>query len=193
MVEEKPLLEAIAAAQAKVRRSPDDAEVWGQLGHIYLSHGWEVPAIPCYRQASKLASDEFKWFYFLGRLTKQRQPEDAVKYLTRALTLNSASAPVHLYLASALRILGKFDEAKHHLQRAKHLQPNNPFSELWLGEIALAKRQLKLARTHFREGTPSESRAKRSACPHGTGRYCTRRYASGKTARPSRPESQSIQ
>ena len=162
LVKEKPLIEAIENAQKAVRKSPNAAEVWGQLGHIYLSHGWEVPAIPCYRQASKLAPDEFKWLYFLGRLTKQRQPEDAVKHLTRAVTLNSASAPAHLYLASALRILGKFDEAEQHLEHAKRLQPNNPFSELWLGEIALAKRQVKLARTHLEKAlrlNPGQSEA----------------------------------
>ncbi|RKU16712.1 hypothetical protein C6503_11645 [Candidatus Poribacteria bacterium] len=148
-VEEKILLEAIKTAQEAVRNSPDDAEVWGQLGHVYLSHGWEVPAIPCYRRASLLAPDEFGWLYFLGRLTKQRQPKEAVKHLTRALTLNSEYAPAHLYLASALRILGKLDAAEHHLQLAKDFQPENPFSELWLGEIALARRQVKLARTHL--------------------------------------------
>ncbi len=149
LVEEKPLLKAIENAQKAVRKSPNTADVWGQLGHVYLSHGWEIPAIPCYHQASLLAPDEFKWLYFLGRLTKQRQPEEAVKHLTRALTLDATSAPAHLYLASALRILGRFDEAQQHLERAKHLQPNNPFSELWLGEIALSKRQLKLARRHL--------------------------------------------
>ena len=162
LIEEKPLLKAIENAQKAVQKSPDTADVWGQLGHIYLSHGWEIPAIPCYRQASILAPDEFKWLYFLGRLTKQRQPEEAVKHLTRALTLDSASAPAHLYLAAALRILGRFDEARHHLERAKHLQPNNPFSELWLGEIALAQRQLKLARTHLEEAlrlNPEQSEA----------------------------------
>ena len=162
LVEEKPLIEAIETAQAKVRRSPDNADVWGQLGHVYLSHGWEVPAIPCYRQASLLAPDESKWFYFLGRLTKQRQPEEAVKHLTRALTLNPASAPAHLYLASALRILGKVDEARQHLERARQLQPDNPFSELWLGEIALAKQQIKLARTHLEKAlrlNPGQSEA----------------------------------
>ena len=162
LAEEKPLLKAIENAQKAVQKSPDTADVWGQLGHIYLSHGWEIPAIPCYRQASILAPDEFKWLYFLGRLTKQRQPEEAVKHLTRALTLDSTSAPAHLYLAAALRILGRFDEARHHLERAKHLQPNNPFSELWLGEIALAQRQLKLARTHLEEAlrlNPEQSEA----------------------------------
>ena len=149
LVEEKLLLEAIEEAQAAVRASPDDADVWGQLGHIYLSHGWEIPAIPCYRQANLLAPDEFRWLYFLGRLTKQRQPEEAVKHLTRALVLRPEYAPVHLYLASALRILGRLDEARQHLARAKHFQPDNPFSELWLGEIALAKQQMKLARTHL--------------------------------------------
>ena len=162
LVEEKPLLEAIENAQKAVRKSPNTADVWGQLGHIYLSHGWEVPAIPCYHQASKLAPDEFKWLYFLGRLTKQRQPEVAVKHLTRALTLDSTSAPAHLYLASALRILGRFDEAQQHLEQAKHLQPNNPFSELWLGEIALAKQELQLARTHLKKAiqlNPGQSEA----------------------------------
>ena len=162
LVEEKSLIEAIENAQKAVRKFPNTADVWGQLGHVYLSHGWEIPAIPCYRQASILAPDEFKWLYFLGRLTKQRQPEEAVKHLTRALTLDSTSAPAHLYLASALRILGRFDEAQQYLERAKHLQPNNPFSELWLGEIALAKRQLKLARTHLEEAlrlNPEQSEA----------------------------------
>ena len=161
-VEEKILLDAIRTAQAAVRNSPDDPEVWGQLGHVYLSHGWEIPAIPCYRRASELALDEFRWFYFLGRLTKERQPKAAVKSLTRALTLNAAYAPAHLYLASAFRILGKLDDAQHHIERAKDLQPSNPFSELWLGEIALARQQMKLARTHLEKAllmNPRQSEA----------------------------------
>ena len=149
LVEEKLLLQAIETAQDAVRSSPDAAGVWGQLGHVYLSHGWEVPAIACYRQANRLAPDEFRWLYFLGRLTKQHQPEEAVKHLTRALTLDSAYVPAHLYLASALRILGRLDEARQHLEHAKHLQPNNPFSDLWLGEIALLRQQVQLARTHL--------------------------------------------
>ena len=162
LVEEKLLLKAIEAAQEAVRNSPADADVWGHLGHVYLIHGWEAPAVPCYRQASLLAPDEFKWFYFLGRLMKERQPEEAVKSLTRALTLNTEYAPAHLYLAAALRILGRLDEARQHLEHAKRLQPNNPFSELWLGEIALARQQLKLARTHLESAlrlNPKQSEA----------------------------------
>ena len=149
LVEEKLLLEAIETAQTEVRNAPEDAEVWGQLGHVYLVHGWEAPAIPCYRRASLLAPDTFRWLYFLGRLTQQRQPKEAIKTLTRALTLNEGYAPAHLYLAAALRILGKLDEAQQHLAHAKRLQPDNPFSELWLGEIALTRQQLKRAKTHL--------------------------------------------
>ncbi|RKU33769.1 hypothetical protein C6499_00800 [Candidatus Poribacteria bacterium] len=162
LVEEKLLLEAIRTAQDAVRNSPDDAKAWGYLGHVYLSHGWEVPAIPCYSQASRLAPNEFKWLYFLGRLTKQRHPEAAVKHLTRALALDAAYAPAHLYLASALRILGKFDEAQQHLKHAKRLQPDNPFSELWFGEIALARQNVKLAQTHLEQAlrlNPGQSEA----------------------------------
>ena len=162
LVEEKRLLKAVETAQQAVRNSPDDAEVWGQLGHVYLSHRWEVPAIACYRRANTLAPDEFRWLYFLGRLTTRREPEAAVKHLNRALALNDTYAPVHLYLASALRILGKFDAARQHLESAKRLQPDNPFSELWLGEIAFARRQVKIARTHLENAlrlNPGQSEA----------------------------------
>ena len=162
LVEETLLLEAIETAKQAVQTSPTDADAWGHLGHVYVSHGWEIPAVPCYRQASRLAPHEFKWLYFLGRLTRHRQPEAAVKHLTRALALNAASAPAHLYLASALRILGRLPEAEQHLQRAKRLQPNNPFSELWLGEIALAKQEVTLARTHLENAlrlNPGQSEA----------------------------------
>ncbi len=162
LVEERRLLKAVGTAQKAVRNAPDDAEVWGQLGHVYLIHRWEVPAIACYRQANTIAPDEFRWLYFLGRLTTRREPEAAVKYLNRALALNDAYAPAHLYLASALRILGKLDDAQQHLKTAKELQPDNPFSELWLGEIAFAQRQVELARTHLENAlrlNPNQSEA----------------------------------
>ena len=149
LVEEELLLDAIKDAQESVRNSPEDAAVWGYLGHVYLSHGWELPAIPCYHQATVLAPDVFRWHYLLGRLNKQHHPETTIEHLTRALALDSKYVPAHLYLASALRILGRLDEAHHHLERAKQLQPDNPFSELWLGEIALSRQQIEKARTHL--------------------------------------------
>ena len=162
LVEEELLLDAIEDAQESVRNSPDDAGVWGYLGHVYLSHGWELPAIPCYRRATQLAPDVFRWHYLLGRLNKQHHPEAAVEHLTRALALDSKYVPAHLYLASALRILGRLDEAYHHLERAKQLQPTNPFSELWLGEIALSRQEIENARKHLERAlllNPAQSEA----------------------------------
>lgn len=162
LVEEKLLLDAIEAAQSAVRNVPKDAKVWGHLGDVYLSHGWEIPAIPCYRQASQLAPNEFRWHYLLGRLKKQHHPKESVEHLTRALALDPKYVPAHLYLASVLRILGRLDEARHHLERAKQLQPDNPFSELWLGEIALSRRQIEDARTHLERAlrlNPGQSEA----------------------------------
>ena len=149
LVEEQLLLDAIKDAQAAVRHSSKDANVWGYLGDVYLSHGWEIPAIPCYRKASQLAPDKFRWHYLLGRLNKQHHSEAAVQHLTRALALDPKYVPAHLYLASALRILGRLDEARHHLERARQLQPENPFSELWLGEIALSRQKIKDAQRHL--------------------------------------------
>ena len=149
LVSEKLLLEAIAMAQQAVRDAPDDADAWGKLGHVYLVHGWEETSVSCYRQASRLAPNGFRWHYFLGRVTVQREPQTAVHAFTRALALKAKDVPAHLYLASALRVLGRLEEAKHHLARANALQPHNPFSELWLGEIAFTRQQVALARTHL--------------------------------------------
>ena len=132
------------------------------MGDVYLSHGWEIPAIPCYQQASQLAQNELRWHYLLGRLNKQHAPQESVEHLTRALALDPKYVPAHLYLASALRILGRLDEACHHLKRAKQLQPDNPFSELWLGEIALSRQQIEDARTHLERAlrlNPGQSEA----------------------------------
>ncbi len=162
LVEEELLLDAIKDAQEAVRASPDNAAVWGYLGHVYLSHGWELPAIPCYRRSTELAPDVFRWHYLLGRLNKQHHPETAVEHLTRALALDSKYVPAHLYLASALRILGRLDTAHHHLERAKQLQPTNPFSELWLGEIALSRQEIDNARKHLERAlllNPGQSEA----------------------------------
>ena len=81
--------------------------------------------------------------------TNSMPQRKSVEHLARALALDPTYVPAHLYLASALRILGRLDEARHHLERAKQLQPDNPFSELWLGEIALSRQQIEDARTHL--------------------------------------------
>ena len=187
LVEEKLLLDAIKDAQEAVRNSPGDAKVWGYLGDVYLSHGWEIPAIPCYRKAGQLAPNEFRWHYLLGRLNKQHHSEAAVPHLTRALVLDPKYVPAHLYLASALRILGRLDEARHHLERAKKLQPDNPFSELWLGEIALSKQQIEIARTHLERALQlnpgqSEAHALMAQVAIASGNI-----GNGKTARSSGP------
>ena len=149
LVKDPHVLEVVESAQKAVRNTPNAAEAWGKLGHVYLIHGWNILTEPCYRRASALAPDEFRWHYFLGRVTSYRNPEEAVDIFTGALKLDATYAPAHLYLASALRSLRRFDEAESHLERAKHLQPDNPFSDLWLGEIALAQQQIEDAKEHL--------------------------------------------
>ena len=162
LIENSHVLAEVEAAQKAVRNSPDDGEAWGRLGHVYLIYGWTALTEPCYRRASILAPAEFRWYYFLGRVTSHSNPEAAVDIFTRALQLDATYAPAHLYLASALRALRRFEQAEHHLERAKHLQPDNPLSDLWLGEIALAKQEIKLAEEHLQRAlslNPNQSEA----------------------------------
>ena len=162
LVEEPRLVEAIEVAQKSVEKSPEEATAWGQLGHIYLIHGWKVEATQCYRRAVAIDPTEFRWLYFLGRSYCEAHPQEAVDVLVQAISLDSEYTPALIYHAYALRSLGRFGEAKQCLERAKDLDPQNPFAELWLGELALTDKQFETARAHLQRAlilNPEQSEA----------------------------------
>ena len=162
LVEEPRLVEAIEAAQKSVEKSPGEAIAWGQLGHVYLIHGWEAEAAQCYRRAVAIDPTEFRWLYLLGRSSCEVNPEEAVDVLAQAISLDSEYTPALVYHAYALRSLGRFEEAKQCLERAKELDPQNPFAELWLGELALTMKRFEAARDHLHQAlilNPEQSEA----------------------------------
>ena len=162
MVKEPRLLKAIETAKKSVKKAPREVVAWGKLGHVYLIHGWEAEAVACYRHAVEIDPTEFRWLYFLGQTTYRTHPNEAAGALRQAILLRPDYGPAHIYLAGALRSLGRFDQAKQHLTRAKKLDPKNPYAELWLGEIALAQKQFQTARTHLEQAldlNPGQSEA----------------------------------
>jgi len=149
MVSESRLLQAVEVAQQAVEKAPEKADTWGQLGNVYLVHGWERQAAPCYRRAAEIQPNEFRWFYYLGLSTYKATPEVAVDAFAQAITLDPKYPPAHINHAYALRRLGRFESAKKHLERAKTLDPKNPFADLELGELALAAKQFEVARKYL--------------------------------------------
>ena len=162
LVSEPRLLQAAESAQKAVAEAPDKADAWGNLGNVYLVHGWEAEAAPCYERAVSVDPSEFRWLYYLGLSTYKTDAQTAVGAFAKAITLDPDYAPVYVNHAQALRRLGRFEEAREQLLHVIELDPKNPFAELALGELCLAAKQFEEARTHLTralELNPDQSEA----------------------------------
>ena len=161
-VEEQRLFAAIKTAQEALIDDPKDATAWGELGNVYFVHGWESEAAQCYRSAVEIAPNEFRWLYYLGLTTYKTDPPDAAQTLAEAIKLDPQYAPAHIYRAAALRTLGHLNQAEVHLETANELDPRNPYTSLWLGELALAAQQFEAAKSHLQRAlklNPEQSEA----------------------------------
>jgi len=162
LISEERLLQAVEAAQRAVVDAPESAEAWGQLGHLYLVHGWEVEAAGRYRRAAAFERDDFRWRYLLGRSLENTDLVAASEALERAIDLDATYPPAHHVRAIVLRKLGRPDEARRHLERTAKLEPRNPSGQLGLGEIALSAKRFEEARDHLLralEMNPGQSEA----------------------------------
>lgn len=162
LVSEPRLLQAAESAQKAVADAPDDAGAWGNLGNVYLVHGWEAEAARCYRRAANIDPAEFRWFYYLGLSAYKTDAHTAVDAFTKAIALNPKYPPVYVNNAQALRRLGRFEDARRQLLHVIELDPKNPFAALALGELSLAAKRFDDARIHLEralELNPAQSEA----------------------------------
>lgn len=161
-VVEERLARAIRGAWAALDAGPESAAAWGRLGHLYLAHERTGDAAACYRRATELAPEDYRWFYYLGRSTLDSDAEEAAAAFARAIELNPSYAPARLFQAQVLRRLGRFEHARRELERLEALEPGNAYSELMLGQIALAERRFQSARRHLERAlgrNPEQSEA----------------------------------
>lgn len=162
LVSEPRLLQAAESAQQAVADAPEKADTWGNLGNVYLVHGWEAEAARCYQRAVNINPTEFRWFYYLGLSTYKTDAQIAVDAFAKAIALDPDYPPVYVNHAHALRRLGRLEEARQHLLHVIKLEPKNPFAEVALGEISLASKRFDDARTHLEralELNPAQSEA----------------------------------
>ena len=118
---------------------------WGMF--ISLTSGASRPPAS-YRNAARIEPGAFRWRYYLGRAV-DNDPASAEVVFAQAIALDAAYAPAHIHYANALRNSGKFKIAQRHFERALKLAPQNPFSELRLGQLALSAKQFETARGHL--------------------------------------------
>lgn len=100
----------------------------------------EAPALAAvhFQLALELAPDLPEVQLAMGQaLLASGQPEEASEQLRQALTLPGAALELRYYLAEALDQLGRFDEARSHLQTLLRAQPH--YAQAWLLMARLEK------------------------------------------------------
>lgn len=146
---DNPLRRAVEKALDEQRQAPESPRAVGQLGHVYLAHGWEEEAAECYRRAVALAPHDYRWYYYLGRAAGTSHAAEAAEALMRSVELRPDHAAGHLFCARALKKLGQADEAREHFRRALELNPRDALAEQGLGELDLASGELESAKQHL--------------------------------------------
>ena len=117
--------------------SPRSAEAWGKYGMMLDAHGVKTEARIAYREAVRLAPNDFRWAYYLAHTLMQSDPAEARKCFERAASLQPSYPPTHIWLGQTLDTLGESEKAWRSYERAAELAPNLPWTRLSYGQAAL--------------------------------------------------------
>ena len=118
---------SIAEFQAALRKQPDNADLYEELGDEDQKVSRFDDAEAAYTHELKLNPHSAIALYNLGKIDVQRgQPAKGVDFLQQAVALHAAAAPAQFYLGLGLALLNRNEEAAKALQAALAAQPS-PF------------------------------------------------------------------
>src|SRR5436190_3455770 len=113
------VLDAVEAARKAVRRTPRNAQSWGNLAMVLHGNGFENAAEYCYAAAADLDPREPNWPYLTGCLHQigPGGPEAAIPLFERAANLDSSQSLARLRLAEMLLAAGRLDDAQQEFSK----------------------------------------------------------------------------
>jgi tetratricopeptide (TPR) repeat protein len=134
---------ALALLSSSVRRNPQNANVWCELGLCYeiINSQAVSPAAmlqktcEAFERGLSINDKHLPCFFNVVRvLSSAGQYEKALRFSERAIKLHPQNPVVELILAKNLHDLRRFDEAEDHYVKALATQPENA---LWQWEYAM--------------------------------------------------------
>ena len=146
-IEEGRLAQALKTFERAIELNPKDA--WGILSHGYglLHLGRAQEALESVRQAMRLSPNDPKlvrWHTYEGMaLLHLGQDTAAVQSLTHGLKATPPAPFAHLYLASALALAGRIEEARAQVAQFPQLYPGVTLSRWRALEVSDAPEFLK--------------------------------------------------
>jgi tetratricopeptide (TPR) repeat protein len=97
------LQDKVQTLRGSVTQSPEDPTLVGELGAIYLIHGFPGAAADCFAHAASLSPRETRWWYYTGLARDQAgQGDQAIAAYEQALELDANYGPLYVRIARLL-------------------------------------------------------------------------------------------
>jgi len=142
----RPLADARARLDHALRDGQPSAAVFADAARLYHAYGMLAAATAAYRDAATLAPGDFRWPYLLAVARQEAGDlEGASDALERALAAGDPYYPAVLRMASVQLARGRLEEASRWLAIGRGHAPRDPALLGLEGELALARRRLRLA------------------------------------------------
>ncbi len=143
---------AVDSFTQAIAADPKDYSLHFNLALAYSLMGKNADAIPEYKKTLELKPDLYQAELNLGiSLLREKQPAEAVRYLTPAAAQNAKEYRPNYYLATALLGAGDFVKAEQSYTAALTINPKAPDAELGLGHALAGQNKLEDAAPHFRK------------------------------------------
>jgi tetratricopeptide (TPR) repeat protein len=146
-----------------LRKNPDDAWAYYELGNALRDQSKPLEAMQAYRAALLRQPQHAAARTNLGViLEEQRRPKEAIEEYRRALAAEPDLVDAHFNLANMLRATGSADDAMRHYREALRLEPGFYEAHNNLGELLATRGQVAEAVDRFREAVrlrPSSAEA----------------------------------
>src|SRR5262249_55948979 len=125
-------------------------ERWNDYGIGLLLQGDIKAAEAAFLKVTQMAPDYADGWVNVARARIQEgNMEGAEQMLRKALDIDAGLAKTHFFLGTALKSLGRYDEAIEHLQKSSSLYPRDRVVLDQLGRVLFLKRQYREAIAEF--------------------------------------------
>jgi len=156
-VADRPLVEAVDAARARVEQAPDSRAAWLAWSMLLAAHDWRVEAAAGFARLEQLEPGEFRWPYLQAVLLATSDVAAALAALERALALDAAYAPAHVAHGRLLQDDGRDAEARAAFERSVALDARLLDGWLALGQLELQRRDPAAAEKALRRALAIDS------------------------------------